>query len=154
LDRRIEAYEKVNELNSLMATFVQMENYIIHAHFTAQIPLNILCNKIRNCINDSLWLSNNTGNLLTEMNTFIINEFDNNIDPSWPQERANSKVRKVALEKFDEINSFKKKLKLSVTSGIKNLHEIDEFFEEQDKSDGFPIYGRTHSHKSDHENYE
>ena len=109
---------------------------------------------MRDCINESLRLSSETGAILTGLNTFIINEFDNKIDPSWTLKKRNTVIRDIAKDKYEEINEFKVRLKTLVSNDIKNLYRIDHFFNEVDEGEQFPLHNRNHSHESDKDHYE
>ena len=64
LERRISAYEKVNDLNLSLSTYVQMEDHVIHGFSSSEITFNFTTNKVYQCINENLWLSDDLPKLV------------------------------------------------------------------------------------------
>ncbi len=143
LDKRIAAYEKVIRLNSKLGTYIQTPDHLVHAHFSSHHSIINFCNETRGCINDSLWLGEEVGTILTELNSFIINEFDNNINPADGPEKRNTDIQAIARRKQGEINGFKERLKSLVARDIKNLHRIERFFDKPNGKKSFRINNRN-----------
>lgn len=144
LDRRISAYEKVNDLNLSLSTYVQMDDHVIHGFSSSEITFRNTNNKVYQCINDNLWLSDDLGRLVTELNTFLLNEFSNYINDDWDEETKDLTYMKLGRENIEKIDYFKREIKKFLKKDMKSLYQIDSFFEDDKNKRSFPVYGKNY----------
>ena len=78
-------------------------------------------------MNKNFWLGNVTQNKLTELNTFLLNEIDKNIDNNQSEDIQNKKYSELSLKYFDRMQNFKETIKYFLNNELKNLHKIGDF---------------------------
>jgi hypothetical protein len=133
LDKRIQAYEKTRVVASTLSSFAQQDGHVVHTYLTSEALFNHLCQKVRESIDDSIWLNDKARTILTEFNIYLLNEFSNYIDPSWSNDQKNSEFHKLAIKNKKNISIYSKNLLFIISIDMKSLYRIDTFFDNAGK---------------------
>ncbi|MEO2061942.1 MAG: hypothetical protein ABGW97_03080 [Christiangramia sp.] len=128
LDKRITAYEKLREVTKLLSTHCQQGNNVVHAYVSTQNLFNHLCEKVRNTVDDGLWLSVEGKNLISELNIFLINEFSNHINYSQDKDSIDKEFSNRALMNREVLINYNESIIRIISKDIKNLHKVEDFF--------------------------
>lgn len=141
LDKRLDAYETLNNLTKELSTFVQFNDYVIHGFMCTEQFNTDFISKLDRTISKSFWLDNKTSEKLTELNVFLLNNVSNNIDEFLSTEKKKEKYQELGHIHFEEIRAYNNSLKLSIQKELKNLYKINDFFSQSNKKEkSFPVF--------------
>jgi hypothetical protein len=141
LDKRIDAYEEVEDLASRMTNIVRLGNgktcnffcFAGYKHFTEFLI------SVRVPIKKSFWLSDNISSMLTELNIFLLNEIENKIDENGDKDEQLIELGALNIEKF---RTMRKNIQAELYKDLKDLHNIEKFVRELKDEHTYPLYDK------------
>ncbi|HLP32124.1 MAG TPA: hypothetical protein VK202_01555 [Bacteroidia bacterium] len=141
LDRRIGAYEDVQHLLSLLAGTVQMED---GRPCTLQLALGYdhyikFQLQIYKAIQNSFWLSERTGEMLTELNVFFLHNIYNAIDEN---KDFDLQLTELGIQHRDEIKRLHFELENQLYSDFSSMHNIKSFTKPKIRGEARQLYGK------------
>lgn len=140
LDKRLDAYESLNNLTTKLSTKVHTEHGMVHGLLCGSIGFDDFTNELRNTQKKSFWLDNITSHKLTELGTYLFNNVSCKIDDSLPEDEQQEKYLKLAVEHYNNIEDFKGTFRYFLNNEIKNLHNLDAFFNDSRKTpEKYPV---------------
>jgi hypothetical protein len=147
LDKRIDAYEEVEDLVSRLTAMVnigdgKMCNLICHLgydHFS-KFLISIMIP-----IKKGFWLSDNISGLLTELNVFLLNEIDNKIDEKGDPDKQ---LIELGIQNIEKIRSFRKNIQSQLYNDLRDLHNIRKFVKGLRQDETYAVYGKSGNLKS------
>lgn len=141
LDKRLDAYESLNILINRLSDLVYTDNSVIHGIVSNEESFDFFISTLHSTMQKSYWLSDKTGHKLTEFGTFLFNNITGHIDESVSKEVIERKYNELALANYESINKFKLSLKQMANFDLKNLYDVDNFFDKNGKdSTTYPLY--------------
>lgn len=148
LDKRLEAYESLNNLINRLSDIVYIEKGVVHALLCNSKSFDYIISQYHIAMEKRYWFGEETGHKLTEFGVFLFNEISGQIDDSLPEEVLDQKYIELGIQHFDKISEFKQSLKYTVNNELKKLYKIDNFFDDNGKnSTTYPIYEKAINNK-------
>jgi hypothetical protein len=142
IDKRMDAYSAVEKLSNSIKPKVMTDRGIIplimaggHDEFA------IFLISIIPVQHKSMWLSDEIGKLISELNVFLINEIDNKIDENQDVQVQLNELGRIHLNRF---RKFVNDIETQMFKDLTSLHNIPEFIQ---KSKGIeirlPLYSKS-----------
>lgn len=128
IDKRITAYEGVENIIWNLSLKSNDGKRMWPLFCTNEDLFNEFVVNIAFLNRNTIWLSNNLGRKLTELNAFVIRLHNDN------KPVTESDYIKIGCNNMKEINSYRKTIETMFKKDFKNLHSVRKFFREKDKS--------------------
>lgn len=141
LDRRIDAYEEVENLVARLTGMVNVGggkvcNLICHMGYDTFATFLI---SIMIPIRKAFWLSDDLAGMLTELNVFLINEIDNKIDENGD---SGKQLIELGILNVESIRTYRKNIQSQLYKDLKDLHNIKKFIRGLRQDETYPVYGK------------
>ncbi len=151
LDKRLNAYEQVQRLLSLLTGSVQLDNGDIcvfqlalgKEHFGKFLTV------IFGAIEKSFWLSEETSELLKDLNLFFLHTIDNAIDENH---NYDLQLQELGVEHRQKIKEMQFALQNQVYLDLSSLHEIKKFIKPKTIGSVRKIHSKPHPLQKKKEN--
>lgn len=142
LDKRLEAFEIIQEIAGKLSFRTQLDDYVIPAICFDNKYFENFVFLLASGVNTSFWLDHSTSNKITELNVFLLNNISNHIDPTWSDDRKIEEYHKLGNLHSEEIRNFRRDLQGLINNELKNLHNVNKFFSNNRKKTPatFPVY--------------
>lgn len=141
LDKRIEAYEHVQRLLSMLKGSVQINGKgvcILYLSLGHEKYTDLLFNII-SAIHNSFWISDETGEMLTELNVFMINSIDNALDEN---DDLDAQLVELGIKFRDEIRSRRFNIENQLYKDFSTLHKIEKFAKPKTPKQGHILHDK------------
>jgi len=133
LDKRLNAYKKVEAIITILRAYVHLENGKICPTFCTQgqAVFGNFFETLGNAIDDSVWISQETSMEIMKLNVFLLNEINNQID-----ENKNFDAQLLALgsEYAYVLKDYRSSLENQLYKDFKSLHKMKRFVNKTVKS--------------------
>ena len=139
IEKRMKAYEQVGIIQSDLGLLTNLGDRICHTICYSDELFNEFTVKLVEVKNQSFWLSGEVVNKLTELNIYLHNEVDNQIDFTKSQDEITSCYREIGVKLFDEIRAFRREINKIIDSDYCQLHKVKPFL--KDKHQELNVHG-------------
>lgn len=142
LDKRLDAYESVEQFSSMFAENIQFEDGRVCQSIFAQGKHHYdnCLTKIYIASQKSFWLSNDMSIKIMELNAYLLHHIEHNIDYS---KDTSSQLLELGIKYRQIMKGMRNEIDLILYKDLALLHDIRKFTKVKqikDEHDGVPIY--------------
>lgn len=141
LEKRLQTYESVEKIIDRLSLFTQLEDgSVFHSiFFSAEYHLDFLM--LTSLGTNTLWLSNELGDKLTEFSIFLLQEIGNEVQ-GIPKEEVDEKHISIGIQIAPQVREFKNDIKLIFHQDITELHDVKAFLKRKKEKERLihPVY--------------
>ncbi len=141
LDKRLVAYENVQDLLSFLTGTLQLEDgrLCVFELANGQEHFGKFLTKLFYTIENSVWLSEKTSDLLFQLNLFFLKEIDNVIDEN---ENYDQQLMELGVLYRSKIKQLRFDLQQQLYIDLSSLHKINKFTRPKTRNEGYHVNGK------------